>query len=448
MANFEKIVKVTDAVLDCIPIVSSITNAAHLIYKLAHKVDASNPVAPGLKTSIKIHSLSKSNIDCFIGLLPVLGNIVKLVELVAGAICGFSRDDLDLAIILHNEEIIHLCLGNNALDDQGRADEALGQAAYSSSNEVFRQILNHRKDWSAKSLVRALSHCQYKGELNATDILDFWTAHGKVLDAIDTDYATMNIKSWLENGPIALAIRVIEILPKELSLQYTLDTLAKYSCAQYDWSSRVKDTPVLTAEQRDALIAKSTGLSLLQLQKHYSSLSSQLERNPSISIKNYLETHLDTLNKLINLAHLQPDESSALIDQTISAFIAQTIGESAFSESLIAKYEGQLTPQSKMQILQSLPLSPWNASRDFRKTREQLLASHEKRVQLFASWTDKWKNDVLGQAHTLYTDISRYVLTEGDCPSLENPQGVNAKFLQILLDTFPGCDQAPQKEAV
>ncbi len=52
MANFEKIVKVTDAVLNCIPIVSSISNTAQLIYKLAHKTEILNRLLPSANLKI------------------------------------------------------------------------------------------------------------------------------------------------------------------------------------------------------------------------------------------------------------------------------------------------------------------------------------------------------------------------------------------------------------
>ncbi len=190
MANFEKIVRVTDAALDCIPIVSSITNAAHAIYKLAHKVDALSPVAPGLKTSIKIHSLSKENLVCLIVSVPILGNLTALSVFVWRAIHRFDYlpgrfwpvhdDDLTTAVIRNNQEIVHLCLGNNPLNDPDRANRIFGLSAHSSNNETFRQVLRHREDWSAEVLMHGLLRCWVANEqnvANANDILDFWTAH-------------------------------------------------------------------------------------------------------------------------------------------------------------------------------------------------------------------------------------------------------------------------------
>lgn len=458
MANFEKIVKVTDAVLDCIPIVSSITNAAHAIYKLAHKVDALSPVAPGLKTSIKIHSLSKDNFDCFVGFVPILGNIFKLIEFVLraihrfdytpGGILGLTRDDdLITAVCRNNREIVHLCLGNNALNTPDRADDILRQAAHSSNNDVFRQVFNHRDDWNAKSLINALEGCWFVTDTNApnaTDILDFWTAHGRVLDADDMYSATSTIKDFLKRGRTALAGRVIGILPEEVPFYRMKDILLKYSCAQYNYRGEVEETGVLTAEQRNALIAKSTRPSLEQLKEYYGSVGYQLSRNRTPD--NYRETHFDILNQLLDLAQLQPDQ--------IGEFIARTVNydEFAFIEPLVARYEGQLSSQSKVKILERL--LPSDSDR---------LAHHEKRAQLFAAWVGQWGHDIAAQAHQLYTDVSRsgefhievaqnrfqmFANAERDYPSVENLQAVNARFKQILLDAFPGCDQAPQQEAV
>jgi hypothetical protein len=448
MANFEKIVKVTDAAFDCIPIVSSITNAAHAIYKLAHKVDALSPVAPGRKTTIKIYSLSKDNFDCFVGFVPILGNIFKLVEFVLRAIHRFDYkphsilgllpdDDLITAVCRNNKEIVHLYLRNNALDDPDRADSVLSQAAYCSSNEVFRQVFNHRDDWSAKSLVKALGGCWFVDDtnaLNAADILNFWTAHQRVLGADDIYSATSTIKDFLKRGRTALAERVIGILPEKVSFHYMNEILLEYSCAQYNYRGDVEETGVLTAEQRNALIAKSTSPSLEQLKKYYGSVAYLLSRDKIAA--NYREPHFDTLNKLLDLAQLQPDE--------IGDFIVRTIGsdEFVFIESLVAKYEGQLTPQSKMKILKRLLPSRFDS-----------LASYQKRTQLFASWTDKWKNDFSAQAHKLYAELvqrSSRVFTSAkrDDPNAGNLLTLNTQFKQILLKACPGCDQAPLEKAV
>ncbi len=254
MVGFEKIVKSADAVLNCIPIVSTVSNAAQAMYKSANRVDTLNPVAPGLKTSIKIHVLSKNNSDYFFAAIPILGNLRALGELIGFILNGFT-DDLMRAVCLNNAEVVHLCLGNNPLNDPDRADRILRQAAFCSSNEVFRKVLNHRDDWSAKNLVNALKGPRFGNSdaraLNANDILDFWTAHGRVLGADDLSSAAATIEYRLQIGKVALAERVIGILPREVPF-YDINTiLLEYSCPQYNGQGEPKETGVLNRSTQE-----------------------------------------------------------------------------------------------------------------------------------------------------------------------------------------------------
>lgn len=428
MANFEKIVKVTDAVLDCIPIVSSITNAAHVMYRVAHKVDALNPVAPGLKTSIKIHSLSKDNFNCFLSFIPVLGNLYKLWELVLRTIhcfdympCGnlspTHDDDLITAVVRNNQEIVHLCLGNRALNDPDRAHRVLESAAYHSSNEVFRKVFNHRADWSAESLITALESCSWAVNditaQNAADILDFWTTHGKVLDAEKIDAAIRSLKHFLKGSRLDLAERVIGILPNQTSFDRVKNILLNYSCTQYNYRGEVQKAGVLTEEHRNMLIAKITKPSLQQLIEYYDGVGQQLSKGKPAH--NYGATHFDTLNQLLDQAQLQPDKIDEFIVQTISYV------EFGFTESLVAKYEGQLTPQSKMKILKKLLASD-----------SAELASPKKRAQLFALWSDKWRNDISAQAHELNNDIGEFITRTIHYVEFDFIEFLIAKYEELL----------------
>ena len=455
MTNFERLVKSTDAVFNCIPIVNTINIAAQAIYKLAHKVDTLNPVAPGLKTSIKIHVLNKDDIRCFIESLPIIGNMMSLGLLINSLLRGFD-DDLMKAVRLNNKEVVHLCLGNNALNDPDRADRVLRHAAIWSRDEIFRQVLNHRDDWNTKSLINALKGVCWVdndgSELCANDILNFWTAHRRVLDAGDIDIATSIIENKLSSGRTALAGRVIGILPEEVPFSHMQNILLKYSCAQYDSQGEIKETGVLTEEQKNALIGKSTRPSSRELRDYY--FVSQF-RGMRID-DNYDETHSDTLNKLLDLAQLQPSEIREFIAK-ISLLVGLPFTESLigllFTESLIGKYEELLSPKTKLNILKGLLPSNLDA-----------LASHEKRFQLFTAWIARWSDDVSQQAHKLYTDISasgerhieeaqrRFQMHSSAIrdyyPSIEQFQYVNDQFKRVLLGTFPGCDQAPEEEAI
>ena len=447
MANFGKIIEGTDIVLNCIPIVNTVNSAAQAIYKLAHKVDVLNPVAPGLKTSIKIHVLTKDNFDCFIAAIPILGNLVSLVQLVQFMLHGFDDQRMLYAVVRNDKEIVHLSLGNGMLSDRDKADRIFGQAAHSSNNEVFRQILNHRDDWSAKSLIDGLASCRAAGDdhvANANDILDYWTAHRRVLvDSYDLYSAIRILEEFLKKGETDLVGRILGILPDSFPFRYIQELLLEHSCSQYDYLGDLAEMSVLTEAHRNALIEKSARPSLEALRKYYSSVGHELK---SRTFENYRETHFAILSKLLGLAQLQPNEIGTFIDGTLS------YNEFTFIEQLVAKYEGQLTPQSKAKILGRLLPSDSDTS-----------AYHQKRIQLFASWLGKWKNDVQAQAHVLYAEISGsgdYHVKVAECrfqmypsihesyPSVASLQAVNTQFKQILIESFPGCDQIPQPEAV
>jgi hypothetical protein len=200
MSNYEKSIIIGDAVLDCVPAVSTLSNAAEALYKLAHKVDTQNPVTPGWKTSIKIHVLSKSYTSCFIGAIPILGNLCKLVELVYKCIYGFD-DHLINAFASNNEEMIRLSLGND-LDDK-----------------IFTKIFNSQKNWSKESLRTTLKACMLLRDTSPisdaryafkiTHILAYWVDHYGVpltndhMRLLATSYFSIsNFKQILNGAPI------------------------------------------------------------------------------------------------------------------------------------------------------------------------------------------------------------------------------------------------------
>jgi hypothetical protein len=392
MAHFEKIVKVSDAVLDCIPIASTLSNAAQALYKLAHKVDALNPVAPGLKTSLKIHVLSKTNLSCFVGAIPILGNLLKLVGLVLHAICGF-RDDLMDAVSQNNGEIVHLSLCNGALDSPERARDALRLATARSDYAILKQILD-RGDWSAESLMYALNGSCYSSDddrwaVKVKSILDYWDANGKLLDLADIRNVfkpTILLKHFLETGKEDLAERVIKILPKDLPFILIKEILGLYSCPQFDRSYNIKKTAVLTEENRQMLIDKSRKPSLSDLKDYFSLADCVLDDGRIVAI-NYRVVHFNTLDQL--LAQLSPDQTGGFI-----SFAVANSDRFVFIEPWITQYKDQLTPESKGKILRSLAPSLHLGPDAFKK-----------RVQLFETLVDTWKKDVASEAAQLYTDI-------------------------------------------
>ncbi len=149
-----------DAVLDCIPVVSTLTNGAQLLYKAARKVDATaNPIAPGRswKTDLKIHVISKPSGECGFCMIPFVGNIDGLANLIMRIMEGL-KDHLISVVCRSNTEVVKLAIANGHLDnttDHERARRILGQTVYSSNFETFNLIFNSR-DWTQSEVIEAL----------------------------------------------------------------------------------------------------------------------------------------------------------------------------------------------------------------------------------------------------------------------------------------------------
>ena len=78
MVDVRNIIQISDAILDCIPFLSTLSNGIELLWKLARKVDATaNPVNPSWKNDIKLHLISKSKIECLTGMIPIFDDIVS-----------------------------------------------------------------------------------------------------------------------------------------------------------------------------------------------------------------------------------------------------------------------------------------------------------------------------------------------------------------------------------
>ncbi len=442
MANLEKIVKGADAVLNCIPIVNTVNCAAQALYRLAHKVDAHNPVAPGLKTSIKIHVLSQEKWRLVAMSLPIIGNMIALWELIKSIFHGF-RDDLSTAVCQNNKELVRLCLANNALSDPERATRVLRLAGSASSNEVFNLILQDRKEWSSESLLEALGSCLI-GEENANTILDYWEDHK--LGYCDAQDGSRVLFNFLEYGKTDLADRVIGLLPETLPYASLEKILLNFSCAQYDGDNQVKKTGVLTRAQRLELIEMSEKPTLKQLKESYDCVGFLLKNGNTAA--DFRSVHLDTLRQLLHKAELS--------DREIGDFIASTLvyDELDFTEALVSEHEKRLPPESKMKILHGLLPSD-------RVKNEH----HFRRCTLYVEWLlRKWRRDFSpAQAQELYARVSASCdrnievakiraeipgagIKEG-FPTVEDLEAVAAVFKENLKIAFPRCDQAPVQAA-
>lgn len=358
MANFEKIIKGTDAVLNCIPIVSTINNAAQALYKLAYKVDTLNPVVPGLKTSIQIHILSKDNFEFLVKAIPIVGNVIAFKDLVLSILRGFD-DDFAKAVSSNNEEVVRLCLRNNALNSFDESSDAVLYNAASCSNPaVFAYILNHRQDWVAGSLMNALNNCggnRHEYAEKANQILDYWKSvasfYNLEVDRIFSGWRSLHwqeidaLHKFLRSGEAAIVGRIIQILPVNIPFRSIQEILLPYSCTQYDDQGRAKETMVLTVEQRHALIDKSGKPSLQELQDYYRSVALQLFKLGTTDQD--WGIHLDTLHRLLDLAQLSASDVNAWIgflrrNVPILAADVRSNGDEACLQEVRARFQQSL----------------------------------------------------------------------------------------------------------
>lgn len=168
----EKTLRNVDAVLDCIPLVSSVSNLA----QLASKVNFFNPVSSGFPMTLKIHALSKSSFECCVGLIPVLGNLIKLVQLVSRTLSRSQKEEsyLEKAILQRNSRIFGLCLRNGISKETAKKALLLAARGAAVSHTVFVDLLYYRNQqypsswggeslWEAEDLLAALSACRFQG---------------------------------------------------------------------------------------------------------------------------------------------------------------------------------------------------------------------------------------------------------------------------------------------
>lgn len=171
MGRFLKIVKATDLITDCVPIISSVKNAGILTYQLAHKVNKQNPVKTTFIDDLKINTLSKNRFMAAIAMIPIVGNLTCLVwyvmeataKLREGFILGGSMGYLGEAsrgwhygTKKHGREIAALYLERNPNRSMKKMEKSLAFAAISSNEEVFNLILDSRSNWSKETIEDAL----------------------------------------------------------------------------------------------------------------------------------------------------------------------------------------------------------------------------------------------------------------------------------------------------
>lgn len=319
MPSIEKVIKVVDAVCDCLPVVSTITNGAQLIYKLARKVDAAaNPVNTTWKDDLKIHFINKDKHDCLIAMIPVIGNITSFIFFILD---GF-RDHLKQAVCRSNTEVVKLYLARHPLSDDKRGKNILEQAAFSSLPEVFNLILS-AVEWSCQSLIEALPGVlgpDDKQERNAISILEKYGRKEQIPALIEDQIkgVVRILNEYINANRLETAGRILSILP-ECDFNNFKEILLNYSFTSHD--SLRSEEGVLSNELIDPIINRCI-ITQVQLEEYcrdirnkkrsleknidsenrfngkYGSGKPQLDKNSIVN--EFCKVHRGTVQKLLN----------------------------------------------------------------------------------------------------------------------------------------------------
>lgn len=157
-----KVVGIVDAICDCLPGVSLFTNGAQYLYKSARKTDQIthkmlSTQTSNWKTEVKIHVINKSKFECIIGMIPIIGNLTRLITFIMDGL----RDELMYSIINGKDESTRLYLQNhnlNEIKNEERACAILISSSLDSTFDIFSLILTSR-NWSVSSCLRAFNMC-------------------------------------------------------------------------------------------------------------------------------------------------------------------------------------------------------------------------------------------------------------------------------------------------
>lgn len=157
MFTFRKSIKVVDAVLNSLPIVSTFSNGFKLLYKLAHKVnEAAHFVGQGRLDDIKIHIINRSILECLWGMVPILSNLTNVLHHLF--VNKPLPKQLSEAVKAGNLEVVKLYLANHPLNQTpDKAKKMIKLAAKESTLEVFNEILKSY-EWKAEDLFATLQN--------------------------------------------------------------------------------------------------------------------------------------------------------------------------------------------------------------------------------------------------------------------------------------------------
>jgi len=350
--NTLKFIKVVDNICDCIPLVSTLTNGAQLLYMLVHKVDAvANPVKTSRVDDIKIHVLTKFKSDNLRGMVPIFGNMYRLAEWIIRAKSRIFKEVLPdqflRAIVNNNEEAVSLYLANHPLKNEEKAIKALRQSVSCSNPKVFKLILDSR-EWDIHAVMVALNSCwwapNYSREANANLILDYFEDHfnnsdiegrisrrriGVFIDLFE-DFVKADRAETASRilGILPTASRILGILP-ECNFELFEDVLVERSHSKEG---------VLTDEQVQTIINLCSTVTLKQL-IHF---CNRVQRRG----KNH-EVHEKIIQELLDKIE-EGENHSEIVD---AMFHVTKNGNINTRELFLEKYGDQLTVEDKLSLI-------------------------------------------------------------------------------------------------
>ncbi len=365
--HIEKNIRNADQICDCIPIVSTLTNGAQLLWKLAHKVDkAANPVKPGWKSELKFHVVSKSKIDCVRGMVPFVGNLLNMIGCFLDRYCPDKpslltvlnpdlqalrqlrfilfghREESDqkmmTAVVNDDREAIQLYLANHPLEDDPSGWKFLEQAAYGSESKTLQLLLQHR-EWGARAITNSLWRCSphYKNSEEKVNILvdyylakklplckGFWVRH----DAVNA------FSHFVKAGKSEAASRILEIVPpdgfdlwKRILEECTLST---------------KDSKVLTSEQIAKILDRCNGCLNSDLKDYCSKVVREADA------ENYREVQLPIIEKLMTLVPEDGADKKFMLDAISSIWSNEDL-----LKRFLDKWDNVLaTPEDKFEAIE------------------------------------------------------------------------------------------------
>jgi hypothetical protein len=231
MCNLIKTIQYADALCDSIPIVSTITNGAQLLYKAARKVEtAANPIiTPGFKTELKIHVLTKDSFLSKACMIPFLGNILGLIILYFTYKHAGSAypEQLSLVFDTNDKELVKLRLAG--MDDKQK-DAALRISCMRSNEETFELSLGLRDSWEERPLLDALfASMQRTPAANIEKLLKLLPPkHIPRSNEKAIQQLLSSIKTRLENGEPSTAKKLAQLLPP-----FPFDIALKFHLKRY-----------------------------------------------------------------------------------------------------------------------------------------------------------------------------------------------------------------------